>query len=369
MLRTVLYVVSTLARTGPVNVLAEIVRHLDPSRYRAVIATLSAEPETSRMAELQAGGVAIRQLNHSRQGSFLFGPRRLNNLAREVDACILHTHGFRADVLARLARLQCPVLSTLHCNPVQDYQLAYGIPPGRLMAACHYRALRRLDAVVTVAENVAEAARRHGVGSRVIRNGIDLNVFRPPADQEEMGRVRRKLKWREDAIVLLHTGALIDRKNPIEVVKGFRCSQMAENALLAVAGEGPLRARCEQAADGDSRVMFLGARSDVAELLKGADVLVSNSSEEGLPLALLEGCAAGVHVLASRIPAHQRISELFAEQVTLYSLGGAASLAEALDKLGRANRQRVTVPPADALEKISGRFMSRQYQELYDALT
>jgi glycosyltransferase involved in cell wall biosynthesis len=123
------------------------------------------------------------------------------------------------------------------------------------------------------------------------------------------------------------------------------------------------------AAQGDSRVIFLGARSDVADLLKGADILVSNSSEEGFPLALLEGCATGVHILASRIPAHERIRELFPEQVTLYSLGGEGSLARALDELGCANRRRVICPPADALGKISGRTMSRQYQDLYDALT
>ncbi len=51
----------------------------------------------------------------------------------------------------------------------------------------------------------------------------------------------------------------------------------------------------------DERVIFLGQRQDVPEILKGADVLVLPSLYEGLPLAILEGMTASLPVVATRV--------------------------------------------------------------------
>jgi glycosyltransferase involved in cell wall biosynthesis len=49
-------------------------------------------------------------------------------------------------------------------------------------------------------------------------------------------------------------------------------------------------------------VEFAGQRSDVADLLRAADVFVFPSETEGLPNALIEACLAGLPVVACDVP-------------------------------------------------------------------
>ena len=50
-----------------------------------------------------------------------------------------------------------------------------------------------------------------------------------------------------------------------------------------------------------SKVTFLGARGDIAELLSAGDGFVMSSKTEGLPMALLEAMAAGLPCVATAV--------------------------------------------------------------------
>jgi glycosyltransferase involved in cell wall biosynthesis len=364
--RTALYLIPSLEPCGPVHVLREIVRHLDRERYRAVVATLSAEPLRSCLHEFRALGVEVAQINLSRLGYFFWGSRRLRGLAHAVNADLLHTHGFRADLLAAAAGLSCPIVSTLHCDLLADYRYAYGRFLGTLMARRQFAALRRLHAVAAVSIAVAHAARSAAVHAQTVLNGVDLSRFHPLASRDEIHTLRRRLELPLDVPVLLHCGALIPRKNPLAVLEGFRNSLLARRALLVFAGDGPLRARCHAVANGDPRIRFLGPRGDIPDLLRASDLLLSHADAEGLPMALLEGCATGMEILATRIPPHEELRALFPRQVTLFAGAGSSSLTEALDTFSCRDTGPVRPAPA-ALERISGRTMSLRYQQLYDA--
>jgi glycosyltransferase involved in cell wall biosynthesis len=333
-----------------------------------VILTLSRETRNSCIDELQALKIPVEPLNLSRAGSFAHGRRRMARFAREVNADVVHTHGFRASFLAAGAGIQCPVVSTLHCDLIRDYRLAYGRVAGPLMASCEYSALKRFDAVAAVSESVARAALNAGIDARVILNGIDLSLYVAPRGPEEIRIVRNKLGWPDDALIALHTGRLIERKNPTGVISGFRSSMLAHTGVLVFAGDGPLRAACERLSEGTSNIVFLGKRTDVPDLLKAADFLVSNSSSEGFPMALLEGCASGIHVIATAIAPHENIRRMFPEQVTLFDESRPHAIAETLDKLAAAKVERVLSPTERSLELVSAGAMSKEYQAFYTEL-
>jgi glycosyltransferase involved in cell wall biosynthesis len=119
-------------------------------------------------------------------------------------------------------------------------------------------------------------------------------------------------------------------------------------------GDGPERETLEALARErgllPEGVRFLGERSDVAELLAQADLLVLTSDDEGLPNAVLEGMAAGLPVIAT--PAGDT-PELVQDGRTgwLVPFGDAAALAarmaeasgspEVRASLGRAGRELV----------------------------
>jgi len=78
------------------------------------------------------------------------------------------------------------------------------------------------------------------------------------------------------------------------------------NTRLAIAGEGPDRARLEALAREHGvakRVVFLGTlgSAQVRALMQASDVFVLNSNYEGLPHVVLEAMAAGIPVVATNV--------------------------------------------------------------------
>ena len=132
---------------------------------------------------------------------------------------------------------------------------------------------------------------------RVLRNGVDLQRFRPlPRDE-----VRRK--WDVSGPTLLSVGWLIERKGHDLVIKALR--DLPGTSLL-IAGIGPERSNLEKLAVDigvAERVRFLGPvpHDDLAEVYGAADVLVLASSREGWANVLLEAMACGTPVAASDI--------------------------------------------------------------------
>ena len=100
----------------------------------------------------------------------------------------------------------------------------------------------------------------------------------------------------------------VGRLNPIKdlgtLLDAFAAlpGDISFRSSLYLVGDGPDRAMLEARRDAlglRERVAFLGARSDVAEVLMAADAFVMSSISEGLPMALLEAMAAGVPCIAT----------------------------------------------------------------------
>jgi glycosyltransferase involved in cell wall biosynthesis len=361
----VLTIVSSLARCGPINVLKGIAGSCDRQKYSPVVGTLSQESADSCLEEFRALDVPVRSLGLPRIRSLFVGACHLRQLVIETGADLVHCHGMRADILASRSELPCPVLSTLHCDLLCDYTLLYGRRLGYLMAMREYKALRALDAVVAVSQPTAAAAGQHGISARVIENGVDVGLYSPPMDSTQRRSLRARFGWGDHEIVILHTGALIRRKKPVALIVAFKSSRVSKRVRLVFAGDGPLWQHCHEAADGAGNIEFIGKRTDIADLLRAADVLISNSESEGLPMALLEGCATGVLVLATDIQPHRHLQTIFPQQVQLFSSWNLESLFAGLERVYAGQR---AIAPQFAIELISDRRMSIEYQNLYSEL-
>ncbi len=112
-------------------------------------------------------------------------------------------------------------------------------------------------------------------------------------------------------------------------------------------GEGPtaseIRAKAIRAELGN-RVVFMGARNDVAELLSKAHIFVLASNYEGLPISILEAMRAGLPVVASDVGG---VSECVTEGSTgfLVNRGDYKLIGARLQRLiasqpSRSNRSR-----------------------------
>src|SRR5690606_9558118 len=98
-MKTILYIVSTLKRSGPTNQLFNIIIYLDRSVFEPVLITLSPEPEDSRWQDYQSLGVQMHSLNLSRLGGLFFAKSNLEKLIKKIQPDLIHTQGIRADFL------------------------------------------------------------------------------------------------------------------------------------------------------------------------------------------------------------------------------------------------------------------------------
>jgi len=142
-------------------------------------------------------------------------------------------------------------------------------------------------------------------------NAIDMAVYRPPRESDRAS-LRGELAVREGATVCLFVGRLSREKGVMELVEAWRQLQSngPGNAVLLIAGPdmeghpwnvGP-SARAFVARYGlEDSVRFLGGISDVARLLRVADVAVQPSHFEALGLSAIEALATGVPVVASAV--------------------------------------------------------------------
>ncbi len=127
--------------------------------------------------------------------------------------------------------------------------------------------------------------------------------------------VCREFGWDDNAKILLFVGRLgsdehhelglvKNQKNPTYALEVAReCISKDSNVRLLMVGAGDRRRRelteIVNSWGLDKQIRLVGARSDIARLMSGADLLLFPSIAEGLGMVAVEAQAAGLRVLAS----------------------------------------------------------------------
>ena len=114
---------------------------------------------------------------------------------------------------------------------------------------------------------------------------------------------RRELGIDPDKKVFITVGELIPRKNHLTAIDAFIKADI-DNAILMICGRGELENAMREhitSLTAPEKVIMLGFRSDVSELLAASNYFVFPSLQEGLPLALMEAMSAGLPCIAANI--------------------------------------------------------------------
>lgn len=271
--------------------LADIGRSLDPDRFEALFASLGLDGEIG--AALRRDGYQARA--YARKHGFdpsLFW--KIFRLLRNEQIDLIQTHHISSLIYGgAMARLTgARLVHTEH--EIQSFRSSpRNLRWLRLLAPLVHRFVA-IDPLVK-RFLVAEA----GIAERrvcVIRNGVDLERFRP-ADRPPR---------RPDAPFLAGwVGRLTAPKRPDVVIDALvRLRDRCPSLRLRFVGPGELlkesRGHAEQAGLAD-RIEILGPREDIADQLRQLDCFVLCSDTEGLPIALVEAMATGLCCVASSV--------------------------------------------------------------------
>lgn len=134
----------------------------------------------------------------------------------------------------------------------------------------------------------------------IMHNAIDINKF---SYHVKVRKKYRNIFKIEDKIVLLHVGRFSDEKNQFFMINILeRLMIQSDQYVLLFAGDGAMKKNVEKQARRrglNHRVLFLGARNDVSELMSAADIFLLPSKHEGFPVTLIEAQAAGLTIFTS----------------------------------------------------------------------
>lgn len=257
----------------------------------AVLGEDGAEPAS--VVGLRSAGVNVtcRRIASRHYGSEFRGHRRLVESWRPD---LVHTHGYRADVLAGYAvGGRALRVTTVHGFTGGDWK-------NRLYERLQIRAYRSYDAVIAVSRSVQ--ARLEAKGARLPRIELIPNAF-SPAQTLSRTEARAELRLPPDATIVGWVGRLSAEKGAdILLAAGARCAD--HRLRLAIVGDGPERAAlaAQAAALGIAdRVTWHGLVPGAGRLMPAFDLFVLSSRTEGTPIALFEAMAAGIPVVATAV--------------------------------------------------------------------
>ena len=360
------YVVSTLGRTGPTRQLYNLIKHLDYAHFEAQVITLSSNPPDNLERDFADLGIAVRSLSLSRLAGVAFGRSRLVRILNQLQPDVLHSQGLRADWLCSRLADSYKKVATQRNNPLQDYPLLMGHLKGAVAARLHYRALARLPVVVACSQTIADANTLRGLSTSVIHNGVDLNLTKAPMNHEGRTAPRHALGLPEAGRLFLYAGPLIPRKNPELLIRAMMIQAKQKDSLL-VLGDGPLLSRCRKLANGAANIFLPGSVKSITDYLEVADICVSASRAEGIPNTVLEALSTGLPVLLSDIQSHREILALSPAAGWLFQTDNLNGLLEKIENITLSPENRHAARQL-AVEHFSASGMSQAYQNLYQDL-
>ena len=365
----ILYVTSTLRRSGPTNQLFNLIKYLDRDAFDPHIITLSPEPADSRKADFENIGCPVRSLGLTRRQGLLHARRLLQTAIAEFAPDIIHTQGIRADVLSSRLNTTVPRICTIRNFPQVDYPMKFGKLKGSLMAARHGKTFARLDLCSGVSEAVAENARDvYGTNNvQTIANGIDDELFQPISTTDRSG-LRERLSINVEDIVIVSVGALNHRKDPLTVIKGLQTARGTWDSAIFL-GDGPLFEDCKRVGGLDQGIHVKGAVSNVAEYVQSADLFISASHSEGLPNSVLEAMACGVPTILSDIGPHREVLPGDLHSILIFPVGDWESLAARIRDVTSGDLKAIGNRLYQHFSRhFTARGMSNQYQVKYRQL-
>ena len=219
----------------------------------------------------------------------------------------------------------------------------------------------------------------------LLGNGVDTGQFRPLAADDhidhDVGPMRQALAAEAlpgDCCVFGTVGRIQDVKDHAGLVDAFiillgRLPEYRSRLRLAIVGDGPLLPALKQKIDAAGiadQVWLPGARTDIAEIMRGFSVFVLSSIAEGTPITILEAMATGLPVVSTNVGGIPEVV-LNDRTGTLVAPSDPIALADAMARYveqpaliqahGLAGRARI-------LRDYSMTAMLAAYSGMYDAM-
>ena len=285
--------------------------------------------ETPLKAEAESAGIPVHALAKGwramRNPLLVF---KLKRFLRNKTFDVIHTHNTACQLAVAALGMPESLITTEHSTDNRRRKWKGYRKVDRWMYG-HYRK------VICVSEESRQALSNWlGASSlseriTVVPNGIDVSRFAAAGPAKELEE--------QNGHIILMVSAFRPGKDQLTVIRAMQLLSREYRLFLAGGSETEADRKClkdcEQLVEElglADRVRFLGIRSDVPQLLAGADAVVLSTAYEGMSLSMLEAMASGRPFLASDVPG---VHNLVAGAGLLFPYGDDRQLAALIRKV------------------------------------
>ena len=277
---------------------------------------------------------------------------RLRKIIKRYD--VVHVHLFPSIYWVAIAAigLDVKLIYTEHSTSNRRRNKAYFRPIEKFV-------YKQYDRIISISQQVQDALQGwlQSADERfvVINNGVDTRRF----SSMQCAITPKSL------IMVSRFAASKDQETLIRAMK-----YLEEDVVLRLVGDGDNLEHCKQVAvdeEVSDRVEFLGARSDIAELVSESYIGVQSSNWEGFGLTAVELMAAGKPVIASDVDGLRQIVE---GAGVIFDRGNAEVLSREISRL-LSDQEYYSMVAAACRQRalmydIS--LMGENYKSVYDGL-
>lgn len=358
--KKVLYLIPHLQNQGPVIQLYSLVKNIDLQQFSLHILTIFPEREKSMVDQFRKIGVEVVCGNFEKW-RIISQKRFISEAIKKMKPDIVHSCSTITDGLCASLNIRQPLIITLHNNIYEDVAVQYGKLVGGYLCWKEKKAIMEADCVVTCSNTLKVQYEKFIPGNYVaIPNGIEIEEWKNDSGLDK-NELREKLGLPQDQFIILSTGALIERKNPIAVIEAFKEADI-KNAVLLMLGDGNLMEQCKHAAT--EKVLFTGRVNNVKEYLYAADLLISASSAEGMPYAILEAKCTGIPMILSDIPQHREAVKNDENEIAFFNVGNKEEIRELIIEKQNEKSHNLNYH----VEEHSASNMGERYMDIYRVL-
>ncbi len=367
----VLHLTSSIYFFGAERVVAELSASLPAFDVTVHVGVLCVDNKLDNIFRRVIDNVSVTVVRFNGQGMLNIGTiKEIGQYLIENKIDIVHCHGYKSNIYAFAAKL----LSRSRTHLVSTNHNWIGTTTReKIYQKVDALTLRFFDRIIAVSSDVKQQMVDVGIKAQkitVIDNGIDVedSDFQTPV----VG-ARALLDIGPEDFVVGNIARLTPEKNHLALLYALAELKEIPNLKLVLVGDGPEYDTIQATIKSlglNEQVILAGNRDDARKLYSAFDVFALVSTNEGLPMVLLEAMAAKIPVIASQVGAIPDIisdgengllilpaahSELVDAIRTLYTD------SEMRKKLANAGKQIVE-------QSFSSRYMAGEYYIQYESI-
>ena len=167
----IIYLINSLKNGGPVNMLYTLVKYIDHNTNDIIVIALKSAP-ANNSRDFSTLCCQVKILNCCSLNKSI---KKVQEIVDKENPDVVHSHGGIADLINSQLKGDYKTVSTIHCDPDEEFSMKKGKIVGWFKATAFIHTLKKISYPIGCSKTVADKIRlKRNVSIKYIRNGIEL---------------------------------------------------------------------------------------------------------------------------------------------------------------------------------------------------